>query len=536
MNEIHFDILKNPNSPQFFHELSMVPNYLKDTQFKEFLKIMNEYFEQKQNISPKIGRSLLVTLRKILKTEKFRNKFLTSEYKYRLPFENKKYSLYLLNICYDFAVSAPEAFNESLCQQFSTIVPYFSQKCLVVIALYSQHFDDDNIDPWPMVDLLFRQTAFSSPTNAVEFSKLLTYLCSNYPPYLLYRSNHCWIRLCDLLNMTETYSLTSIYSALITIISLLQADYGETFQESPHSSPTPQKSSKITKSNKKSHQNSPPSPKLVQNPLDNIFPPPLKFLIAHIENPELQELVLSLLIKCPFKSWFTTLSDPTLINALLKAAETNEHASLFLTKLSSHSLVGEILLQDTTWLEKSLPTPIDTLRLSLAIFQHQKLREIIADAPEFPNLLLAFTLRKNPGMLTIVCTLLRRIQITSERVRRMISPNSQFLKVFFDTARDLGDPVSLNSALLVARNFGKCEYASEFIELCPTIANCVHTDDGPLKKLASVTAADLSIHKKVAEKLNSLGFRNYFSKLLDSSEYESIAQRFLKYSERVQHN
>lgn len=512
---VNFDNLKNFKSTIFFQELSHVSTNIQESQIIPFYNFVFSSFEKKD--SPRIDRSILVVLRQILSNTNFKVQFFSNKFQYHLPFGKKKFADGLFNICYDFAVSFPQAYDQVFTKQFSTLVPENPKKALIVISLYAQHFQ--NIDnPWPMLDILLQQASnFLNPSISSDYAKLLSYLCTSYSDYRKRRANHCWLQLCELLHLDFKPTLLPVYDSLISILYLMDKE------TSNHKSHHSHIHHHLSVQNSQSNQNTEE-----QSQLNILTPPPFECIEKHLQDPDLVELALRFIQQSRSRFWISNINNTHIPQALLKASIKSEHAALFLTKLCCDSHVGEqssnALLVNTKWLSTPLPTPLDTLRITLAIFRHLKLRETIADSPEWLSFLTMVTKLKNPGTLTIVCTLLRRVKTTSERVMKMSS--SGFLNIFFKIAQELGDLVSLNALLLIASTIGKEYYVPELLSICPTIALCVKKKES-LINLACAVAADLSKHEKILKNLVALGFKSFFQKNVNDPRFSKSAKRFL---------
>lgn len=473
-------IIKNPNSKHFLQEIKSAHLFLTDEQIPEFFEIVLNHFSDDVSLESK--KAILLSICRILSIKKNLDVFVNMEFPSLLPFLKKKLTDDLFNVLYILALQAPHAFNEDLCAIFRKEIPYRGAKSLLLITIFAQKFNDLE-DPWSMLDLLFHEkNRFSQPDIADKYSSLLSSLVQSYPEFKRGRGADSWNVCCDLLKIEDPIVVKSVLNSMCGIASNVR------------------------------------NCKLPAEDVKNIIK------TESLISPLLNCLLLVSLDTNEFR-------DPALIKMLVKIAGKNTKSTLVLMKLAQSREIAQILVSDPIWMEKSLPKLIETLRLFLVVFQHTQLRHDIAYTPEFITLMSNLVAEKNSSLLSIVVTIVRRLDLTPEFIQEL--SDSSFLVDFFDMTRYLEDPISWHSAILLIDKIVDISYVKEFPQMCESLLYLV--------KSKSEVAVDslyvlmkLAKHSKCNRKLSELRALDVAKKLQQDPQYSKISTKFIKIMEKYQ--
>lgn len=484
---LDFKLLSDPYDDGFIQYLLRVPQNISQRDSPKFFKIILSHFSN--DIPKEIGNAIMMVIRVLIRNEKIRDVFVTQGFAEQIPFKNKNYVDESFCILNELVKNCPEAFDEELTNKFASILTHSSSKSLSILCSYAKQFDDLNTDnPWPMIDILIQASKyFSKPKLLPNYSSILLHLCSKYPDYCSARAGYCWNIFKNIIETeSDVTSLDVCYNSLAALFDFYKE--GEI---------------------------------------------PIESIKLHLKNSEISDSVLSFLAVIANGNDETN-DDPTnisvfkdsgILKTLLSISKTNVKATLVLMKASSTIQIASEVLGKGEWMTSSLPLPTDTLRLFLVIFGHSKLRNKIISLPTFIPFLKSMTAINNSGVVTIICTVLRRVTINQEMLDNMSS--ECFLDNFFQTSIHLGDQVSLHSFLLLLDTLSKVGFTSEFVGACEKLVYLVKNDKH-LNQIASYVAANLCKYEECAMKMKSLKLDEYFSDNLDDPQISKGGQKFLR--------
>ncbi|OHS92712.1 hypothetical protein TRFO_40969 [Tritrichomonas foetus] len=472
-DSIPFKILENPSSASFKTELERITPILTPNDADSFFDILLGHFSKKIQIP--VGEAILISIRKLIRNEEIRYIFVDGEYIHRLPFSSQIFSDLVFNIIYDFVRLDPNVFDATLCSLFAQMFSFNPEKSLVILANYAQKINDTD-DPWAMLDLLFYESKhFNNRKTGKQYLTLLTFLCSNYEDYAEGRGENCWKQICSMLTKNYIDVLQTGYDALRII-----------YKYYPNGSL------------------------------------PISAIKANLELDLVQPNIFAFLLSLPIDH--PELKKPELINCLINCAETSEKAITVLLQLATNVKNAEAILKQKEWTKKQLPTLMDTLRLFLVIFQHDELRlQLISERRSFVAFLSKLVELGTSGVLTVITTILRRVDLDSEFVK--VLDESGFLHAFIVSAKRADDDISMHSCLLLISTCAKIEYVPSYLEITVTIARLVKKDEF-LTKIASYVAVELRKYRECAEIFTEYKLDDYFTENLDNPKIQKIAQRY----------
>ena len=471
----NLEILKVPGTDAFFDELDSAPENLHYSQSREFFEILLSYF--RSGVDDETGNAILSTITKVLCNDRHLSTFCAENFVLDLPYKLRQFQDGVFDVLFVLVSLGPFCFEDpDVVRLFAPFIKRNPKKSLTLLAIYCEKFAEiDN--PWPMADLLIQEAQrFTGPDLAPNYVSLLTNLCLKYQDYCEGRAEHCWRKICALLNETDILTLKVIYCGLCNLATVYKAG---------------------------------------KLPLDQIR--------THLRVKELQRPALSLLLEVPLKG--EECCDRPLLQIIASIAERDEKATIVLMKSACDKVYADFMIENASfWLAKELPTAVETLRLFLVVFKHKELRQSLSETPEFLEFLKLATDQENSGTLSMICTIVRRIEITEKLVQSF--SDSGFLRSFFAMASELNSNVALHSALLMLDTLSRITYTREYMKMCDLVATII-TEGGELCEVATLVAAQLCAYKKCALAFKRKRLDEYLKTLLTDPVMKKAARRFL---------
>ena len=472
----NLEILKVPTADGFLDELEAAPETLHYSQGREFFNILLAYF--RTGIDEETGNLILTTIAKVLCNDRHLSTFVTENFVIDLPFKQRAFIDGVFEVLFVLVTLDPLSFdnNKEVAQLIASSTKKNPKKVLTILALFCEKFGDAEY-PWSMSDILIQEAhRFTGPDLAPNYVALVTNLCLKYKDFCQGRAKHCWKKICALLEETDILTLKVIYCGLCNIAKV----YNEGAL-----------------------------------PIDQIR--------THLRVKELQRPALSLLLTQPLAG--EDCCDRPLLQIICSLAERDDKATLVLMKSARDPVFADFLIDNANfWLCKELPTVVETLRLFLVVFNHKELRQALAETPEFVEFLKLATEQENSGTLSMICTILRRIEITEDLVHRL--SDSGFLRAFFAMSCELKSSTATHSALLMLDTIAKVTYTREFMKMCEVV-NSIITEKSELSEVATLVAAQLCEYKKCALAFKRKRLDDYLRTQLNDEAMKKPAKRFL---------
>ena len=469
------EILANPASKHFLDEIASAHLFVTHDQIVEFFRLVLSHFSN-PDLDVACGKEILRAICKILSISDFFLKaFIDNKFAPTLPFGNRKYLDDILDVLYVLVYRDPRVFDENLASQFGSRIKNRGEKSLMLICFYAQRFNEvDN--PWPMLDLLFSESArFSKEDIAGQYAMLLSTLVQTYPEFRRARGEAAWTNVCALLSIEKPEVLMSVYNACCGITANVKRCRF-----------------------------------------------PFEWIKVHFAIEALMPYVLSFLLIANLE--FEELRDKVFVKSVVRVAHENRKGALALMRLAQDKAIAQALVEDCTWMEEDLPSLIDTLRVFLIVFQHKPLRTMIAGMPEFIVFLSRLTNEQDENLYAIVAKILRRIDLDEEIIGDL--SNSCFLQEYIDAADTIGKAGAWRAAILVLDKIAHVAYTRELLKSCDMLVRLIKTNE-EVMDAASTVATTLCTYKRCAKKFRELGMIEYFKKLYKVPETKKIAARFL---------
>lgn len=454
MSEVNLQILQDYSDEEaFLQELQNAQDYLQPNQAKPFFRIVLQHFEEM--VPLEIGQKILTTLCHVLAVKKNMSYFAAGDFALNLPFRQKNLTNNVLDVLYTVITRCPEAVTEDLANLFAKLIIRNPKKSLVLISVYTQFFDDLE-NPYPFIDMLFNgEQYFLSKETAFDYISLLMYLTREFPSF---REGRCH----------EVYEIA---------LKGLKSEDDEVVEISFNCLAT------------------------VANYIDDIEIPS-KEIKTFISNKQVRKSVLNYLAVCPpFED-----STPKFIKSILKIAQDDVLATLVLMKLTSQQVeVARILADDSRWMNADLPTPEDTFRLFLVVFSHKDLRNKLSRTEEFVPFLQSLVDLHNTPMHFALCTILRRVKITRELVKRM--SDARLISSFLETADEIGTVDARYASILFCDTIAKVTFTKELVPMCEALVETVENEDDNFGKAIALSMV-LTEHERCLNKLKKCGMVN----------------------------
>ena len=446
MESLNLQNLQDYSDEQdFLGELANAEEFLDSTQSKAFFRIILSHFEE--TVPENIGTAILTTLSHVLSVKKHMDRFAGGSFALKLPFKQKNLTDPLLDLFFVIFTRCPELVTEDVAYAFSPLIVRRPKKTLVLISIYCQFFDELE-NPWPLVDMLFNgEQYFTNEECCADFLNLLTFLCREFPSFREGRYHECAEISTRCLKSDDVDVIESSYNCLATICS---------------------------------HK-------------DDIDVP-VKQVRIHIRAKDVQESVINFLMVAPHFDC----ANAKFLKHLLKIAQDNVNATLVLMKIATDDEVAQMLVDDSRWMNADLPTPEDTFRLFLVVFSKKNLRNKISRTPEFVDVLQSLVDFKQVAMLIATCTILRRVKLTVELVKRLSSQT--LIASFLETADEIGTPDATYASILLCDTITKVCFTKEFTTFCEVLVETCESEDENFSKAVTL-AIDFCQHEKCCNKL-----------------------------------
>ncbi|OHT10954.1 hypothetical protein TRFO_19526 [Tritrichomonas foetus] len=477
MEPINLKNLERGTGKDFLRELANVPRNLNGSNIKQFYSTVIELFKKKDTPEPSMSR-LIVALCKTVSVSGFIEPFVKHNFAVDLPYGNSALQEQLLNLFCVIVSHAPSAFNATVATKFCRMIKSQPRKCLTVIAILCKQFDQV-VDPWPVVDILFKESAhFRNSECAEDYASLLVYLCQEFEDFRDSRLQHCWTAICEALSNENVPSLITLYYSLCQLYEV-DADRVSQFQF------------------------------------------PTAAVAIHLKKPAVVRAVISLLLRITPKH-----RTSGVVQGLLAAAHFDVNANLVLVKMATKKSVSKTLIHDATWMTCDLPTKVDTMRLFAVVLSHVDLRPDIASKPEVVDFLKNVTTLDSSGVLTAVCTFVRRLGVTEEYALQL--SKSEFLAQYFATATQHTDETTIHSTLLMIDTIAKACYVREFSNVCDYVSNLVKDKNEAISQTACKVAIELARYPKCAQRFQQAKLDDYFTRKQKDPKMKKVAVHFLK--------
>ena len=458
--------LTSVNDDLFVKELRKVEK-LREDDGHEFFRILTGHLQTIQN--PDIAREIYLAIQKAISRKDLLSVFISGNFLSQLPFNRKAHFEHLLDVIYTLVTRAPNSLDASFAANFQNMVRHRGRKCLIILSIYAQHFNNLS-DPWPMLDLLFyEQERFTVFDVVSQYVSLLSLLCQSFPEFRRSRGANSWDVIMDVISHEDADEILATCWEALTGIESFEHGY----------------------------------------PID------YRLMQRQFAHSELRSAILSFMIVSPLHEITV---DATFVGRLLKTAKKDTRAVLVLMKLARASYVSEMLSADTEWMSLPLPRVIDTLRLALVVFSHEKAKDAVRKAPELVQLLCQLNQVRSPAMTTLLAAVVRNLKLGEEEIQGL--SECGFFRQFFDRGDILKDIVIMADTVA-----GVC-YIDELCDVCGTLKDVLETETSDFDVICRV-GMKMARHKRVRKAIVKSGIPAVLLKRSKVAETAKMAKRFL---------
>lgn len=477
----NLSIIADPNHVDFFQQLQEAVDNLVEDQAKQYFKITLGLF--RGDLERESKKALLSSLYKVLHKDEFLEIFIDHWFVSALPFSHEEMVDDVLSILYLLVTRAPEGLDDSTARGLASLVKLRPMKCLQLIGLYAESFSKV-ASPWYLVDVLFdKNKYFREEKLAAKYAQIFCYLCCSYQRYAAERGSDAMQMVFSLLKIGSYEDRCEIYNCLCNMCSVVSE-----------------------------------------------FAIPMGTIKEHLTIKELQSHALNFLLVAPLNS--SNANDDLLIKRLFRCSYTDSKAVLVLMRMAEDEEIAVTLTNDCSWMEKSLPTVIDTLRLFLVVFKHEELRFVIGEDPGFVILMNnvinseSQDVERRVELYQLVLKILRRIKPLTEELINELS-STQFITAFLKNEAAFNTRLSKHDAVLLLHTLGEVCYTKEFLLGCTMLRDWIY-EEGNVWGEACTAAVTLCRYKKCTKLFKEMGLVEYFTGLRQKKKTKQIAADFLR--------
>lgn len=412
---MNVEALEDISSTQNFMEsISQIDESLSPTYSQKFFDIIMKHFNFK--LDQIVATAILDKIRVLINNEKHREAFIEGDFVIKLPFKRKELTEPLLELLYILIDHKPQCISEQVSRMIARLACRVPKKVLTLIILYSKSYEKVE-NPFYVLDILFNCESYFVNDCIIDYILTLGSISSEIKAFKVNRAKDIQNIVFDNLESEDTGVINACYSTLTS----------------------------ITEKNKN-----------VQVPSDK--------LSSHIIIPECTESVIDYLIVAPLCD---SLNHAKIVKMIIKHAQDDMKYSLILMKYAENPMFATLLAQYTKWLAADLPTPRETLRIFLVVFQHKDLRELLIESFEFLELMQSLIDMNEPVYFGLFTTILRRIDLNQELITRLSKAN--LLRNYFIGCDNSSLDEMRYNAFLLADTIVSHGFSKELIGICDLI-------------------------------------------------------------------
>lgn len=526
--ELNLEALNKGTGNEFITQIQNVPRNLNENNLNDFygtcLNLLNR--DDLSRLSHSYVLQAIISA--ISVSQGNLEAFIECNIPSRLPYKQLYLQEKLLDIIFLIATYSPHGINKRVAYMFSHIIGRYPRKCLTILSIYAERFQIV-LDPWPMLDLLFKyQDYFCNDEGCTnDYLSVLVYLNTNFSEFGDARQQHSWYAVTEIIKKRDEAYLNQL----------------EQYESSL--------SSRVSSSPKSKARNLPP-PKQDIALMANCY-----FALCHFaeanpkicsylnfpivaqrqltDTPELQYPIISLLMRIPPNG-----CHQEVIKSLvcLMKEQGSKPAGVALASLAQNRNCAQILARNLYWLQnKNNENNINlTYRALSTVLEKPQFRRIVAN---FCNELILFLNQllensKDPQIgLISASTIVRRLPIDARVIFNL--SRGGFLSKYYEKAlsqsNSSNDDVA-RSTLQMTADLAQKGDAIEFDDcLCSFVDQCVKEKRASYNEEARKAAVYLAQHPRCSNEFKSLELNEYFRENQDSDDY---ANKFLEnYSKSI---
>lgn len=480
---INLQVFQDCTKQQFFSSLKTLHKNIHPSQYEQFFKIVVKYFSARY--SHNVVLAVCDAIQKLFVDPNAMKEFINQNFYNFLPKDDSKLigsTFEILYLLFDFS---PQSFQENFSQSMSMLITKNPEKALTLISLFAKSFNKIN-DPWSILDLLFHHyEVFLRSDVGSEYVDVIFYLNFNFSSFFQERMDQTRQILVSFLNSTDKNAVIMTYRAICNLY-------------------------------------------------DEFFKIPLVTVVNDLVDPDMKLLAVSLMLRMNDADLFpkkkSRINLTEIISPLIKIAENDETAALLLLRYLKNVEAASILLRNSLWLTKNLPSIQYTLKIFLSIMIHSNLRDEIAKIEVLPEFFTSL-IKSN----VIQCMLALKPIITQLNLKKKMFRNlieHHFFTLLLDSFGSYNDDKVTISNLSIIEYLANIGETSEYLKFSDCLATLIWSKNQYIYKGAFKCLFALSVFPNCASRYKKMKLdEKILAKF--NSENEKV-QTFLQNLERVE--
>ena len=405
LNNINLQVFNDYNDPKFLNSLLNIDEILKEDEYIEFFILLS--FHLKSSTPINILESILHSIFKLLDFKKCFMAFNQSKIIKFFPFDLPK----LLNIIFDILFiifsNAPFIINNDFLRLLSFLIQSNPEKTLILISLYIKNFEFNDFF-WSIIDLLFQfEKLYFSSKSGSEYISLLFYLNFNYEIFYKKKIEISRKIFCNFLKSSDWNVSKLSYNAIFHLF-------------------------------------------------DENYNLPMYQIIADLCDQNLSLSALSILLKLD-----EIPPHQNLIYPLIHLSQQNKDATLIILKMLKNIETAKVLLLKPDWLNFSLPSPFDTLRIFLRILKFSELNEEITLLKQLPKFLTSLLGSNERSLIVSLNTIFKHLNLKKNNL--ILLSKTNFFIILFNLINEDEDEGMICLFLDLLITFSKIGFINDYL-------------------------------------------------------------------------
>ena len=243
-------------------------------------------------------------------------------------------------------------------------------------------------------------------------------------------------------------------------------------------------------------------------------------LIAGIQNPTTVDDVIAYLLSVEEIPVIPE-AIPYIVEKATASSDRRAWALLMKYAMTSRDH-AETMLTDCSWMERDLPTPLDTFRLALAVFQYEPLRQFSLKRRETYDMFTRVCAMKRRDLLQIVVEIMKSHMHSS--IVKVASESgflTSFLKIALESERD--EPKI--AGLVLAESIARITYTEELtiaVRMCIRILKEGGQNHPLLGNVVDNALSIMSQHKQCMDIMKQNGMVEYYTRLASVKNSQAV--------------
>lgn len=252
---------------------------------------------------------------------------------------------------------------------------------------------------------------------------------------------------------------------------------------------------------------------------DSQFFIPFDHILAHIQNPELTDLVVSLLIRVEMMPISQRIPE-----VLILKLYSNPKAPLVLFKFSAQSIdTASIMFGNNLWMKYSI-RPNDSYRIFLILLRYPSIKAQFHLIKGLAKLFVALTVVSSKDFLFSIGTLLQYTGFTKKFFKEFAE--EKFFEQYFNLISQSSDLRILGSGVLALDVFARIGFHPAYLKLLPKFIDMISARDETTVLVIQICVT-ISNYEQCRKELRKLGIYDYFVAISEYEHYKELSKIFL---------